>query len=196
MGASIDEPQWDNRPILNSAHVVTQPERSAKIYADNVGSIGAFFIFHSVGNFIIPTDENSIFSEGSIPPTTDSLATKQHPIAETHHNASIESPFGSPGCRLNWSPGWTWTDRKPRQSCVQSQWRTPSQVVTKTRGGLRVPALKKKLKSPPRTIPKPKLWMFFDCKGERANVCYQQTFFDFSGVSWMVVAYFTIGVPY
>ena len=121
MGASIDEPQWDNRPILNSAHVVTQPERSAKIYADNVGSIGTFLFFHSVGNFVIPTDELIFFRGVGIPPTSRFFGNQTtSDRRDAPQRLNRKPPLDHLAGRLNWSPGWTWTDRKPRQSCVQS----------------------------------------------------------------------------
>jgi len=199
MGASIDEPQWDNRPILNSAHVVTQPERSAKIYADNVGSIGTFFIFSFSWEFHHPNWRTHIFQRGRHT-TNQQILWQPNNIRSPRRTTTPQSkaPFGSPGWSaelitrldVNWSE--TTAELRPEPSG-----RTPSQVVTKTRGGLRVPRWKKKLKSPPRSHSETKAFGCFLIVREKEQMfATNRQFFDFSGVSWMVVAYFTIGVPY
>ena len=98
MGASIDEPQWDNRPILNSAHVVTQPERSAKIYADNVGSIGTFFIFSFSWEFHHPNWRTHIFQRGRHT-TNQQILWQPNNIRSPRRTTTPQSkaPFGSPG---------------------------------------------------------------------------------------------------
>ena len=175
MGASIDEPQWDNRPTLNSAHVVTQPERSAKIYADNVGSIpwtktktqiwlvvwnhGILNDLPYIGNFIIPTDELIVFRGVGKPPASRLFGNQTtSDRRDAPQRLNRKPPLDHLAGRLNWSPGWTWTDRKPRQSCVQSpaeghlhkSWQKPG-----ADSGYR--AGRRSWRVLPEAIPKPKL---------------------------------------